>query len=544
MSRHEAGRTSTVASVANARAIRRTLGIALLLVSTVFAGCLTGTDPLPTITLDTLSTRPAGAFTWPAPVATDAEGNLLASHALLDSPDTLPVLVQQMVPGGGAEPNVGVTRDGGILVTTLDQVQKSMDHGRTWNVVHNLASPNAPVTEDRFSTADPMAWVDPVTGRAYANHMHPALLCTYLAWSDDDGATWTDRPMACATPYLDHQKIMTALPGPATLPVSPAGVAWPTVFYLCVNKIEYGTWCATSYDGGATFAHDMQIRPQDPGCASINGHPAAYPDGTVVVPLGNLGSGCRRPLTVVVTEDNGLTWTSRQCNPDIGQVEIDADITVTPDGTAYMLYRDHDQRAHLLRSTDKFLTCDVFPVTPPDHTMSVFTAIASGDDGRIAMAYLGTRDAQDAGTTPSHVVPGTVWHLYATYSMDADTESPTFLTMQVTPNEDPVQVGCVWLEGGTGGPYQCRNMLDFIDAVADAEGRFIVTFTDGCSLRNGCGPEPDGQVDYQSRDHETAVAVTDRGMSLFAEQGVLAAVGLEHPPAPARTSEGKPVGSG
>lgn len=166
-------------------------------------------------------------------------------------------------------------------------------------------------------------------------------------------------------------------------------------------------------------------------------------------------------------------------------------------------------------------------MAPADHTLSVFAGMASGDDGRIAMAYLGTRTPQEAGAAPSNATPGSVWHAYVTVSHDADADVPTFVTMQVTPEEDPVQIGCVWLQGGGGGPYACRNLLDFIDMVRDAEGRWYVAITDGCTPRGGCEIE---QSDDQSRDSQIALLVQDRGLSLFAQNGVLPSLGLAHPP--------------
>ncbi len=503
--------------------------IALVLVPALaLAGCLRAADELPLTTLAEGVEGFSGGYTWPAPTAQDGQGNTVPMPAAYTEIGAAPTTIEQPLPGGGGEPNIGITSSGAMFVTTFDQVQRSRDQGRTWEVVHDFTSPNVPMTEDYFSTADPMLWVDTVTDRVYANHMHPAIVCTYLAWSDDEGETWTERPFACGTPRLDHQKIMTAIPGPATLPISPAGVAYPTVLYLCVNKLDLGTWCAVSYDGGFTFPYDTQVAPTS-NCGALNGHPAGYPDGTVVVPLGSFG-GCLRKLQVSVTEDSGVTWVVRDCGLDLVNVEVDADITVTPDGTAYMLYRGRDNLVHLLRTTDKFVTCEDFLIAPKDQVMSAFTVITSGDNGRIAMAYLGTRMEQniddDEIPEPSTATPGTFWYLYVTTSFDADSENPTFVTHQVSPEEDPVQVGCIWFLGGGGGVYGCRNLLDFIDMTRDADGRYYVAITDGCTPRNGCTGEP-FQSDFQSLDRTTAVAVQESGMSLFADKGILAALGLE-----------------
>ncbi|HUR68949.1 MAG TPA: sialidase family protein [Candidatus Thermoplasmatota archaeon] len=504
-----------------------TRGALLLVVALLASGCLGATVDLTPLsaTIETFD----GAYTFPPPVAYDASGAPLDAHALL-SPDAMPIGIEQMVPGIGGEPNLGVTSSGAIFVTTLDQVRRTQDQGRTWETVWDLVPPGN-VTDDLYSTSDPMLWVDPDTDRVFVNQMHPGLQCTYMAWSDDDGATWFDRPLACsAIPGIDHQKVMTAKP---RLPVPTAG--YPNVVYVCNNKRldvfglgGMGTSCFMSRDGGLTYPIETQAYVNDQLCGNVNGHPAAFPDGTVAMVMGNLGRKCDRPFTVVLSQDDGLTWQARQCDPELGQLEIDADMTVTPDGTAYVLLRDEDQIAHLVRSRDMFATCEHWRVSPPDNTLNVFAGITSGDDGRIAMLYLGTSTPQEVGATPSNATPGSVWHAYVTTSHDAESDTPTFVTQQVTPDEDPVQVGCIWLGGGGGGPFTCRNLLDFIDIVHDADGRWYAVITDGCNPRNGCTGSPE-QSDFQSRDREVALIAQERGASLFADRGILPPLGLTPP---------------
>lgn len=508
--------------------------IALVALLPAFAGCFSATADLPLSPLASQVQTFGGAYTFLPPVAYGADGAQLDAAAAL-APEELPIAIEMLVPHVGAEPNLGVTSSGSIFVTTMDETQRSRDFGRTWEVVFDFATPQYPKVADYFRTADPMLWVDTTTDRIYTNHMHPGLVCTYMAWSDDDGDTWTERPYSCGLiPGIDHQKVMTAPPGPNAPPV-PMPV-YPNVLYICNNKrfdiggpvetVTLGTSCMVSLDGGLTYAYETEAYVPDEMCGNVNGHPAAYPDGTVVFIMGSLGKECTKPFTAVLSEDNGITWAARQCDPELGQVEIDADVTVTPDGTAYVLMRDKDQIAHLVRSTDKFQTCDHWRVAPPDHTMNVFAGITSGDDGRIALAYLGTRDPVHDGAIPSNI--SATWHAFVTTSFDADSENPTFVTQQVTPAEDPVQVGCVWMGGGGGGNDMCRNLLDFIDMVRDNEGRWYVAITDGCTPRNDCTGTPD-QPDYQSKDRQVAILVQDRGLSLFAEKGILPTLGLEPP---------------
>jgi hypothetical protein len=506
---------------------RRTAALALLAVLPALAGCL-GDHGLFTPQGEKVH-RVTGAQTWPASVAYDGNGTPVPLPAAYLGA-SFPRAVQQMVGKAGAEPNIGITSDDRLFVNTFDQTQRSDDHGRegTWTTVYNYRTVGGNATQDLWSTADPMLWVDPVTDRVFADHMHGFLtvgFCTYLAYSDDKGATWTENPLACGVPHIDHQKLLSAPWGPATqgLPVLGSGSAapnpvYPNVLYLCTNDQDLGTWCTESYDGGLSWVAQQKVAEPDPTCGSINGHEAAFPDGTVALPLSAAltnadGSGCQRPLLVYVTEDNGLTWEGRACADGYGEVDVDPDITVTPDGTAYMVFRHNDQHTYLLRTKDKFRTCDVFRISPPDVKLSVFQAITSGDDGRIAMTWLGTRSDQVYGATPSNATGGSEWHAFVTTSLDAESADPTFVTQQATPNEDPVQVGCVWLGGGGGGPHRCRNLLDFIDMTSGKDGRFYAVLSDGCTPRNGCTGDIDTS-EYQSRDAQVAVLVQDGGIGL------------------------------
>jgi hypothetical protein len=96
--------------------------------------------------------------------------------------------------------------------------------------------------------------------------------------------------------------------------------------------------------------------------------------------------------------------------------------------------------------------------------------MVAGDDGRAALAFLGTTTA---GDDQSSSFAG-VWHLYVATTLDGGS---TWTTVDATPS-DPVQKGCIWLGGGSN---TCRNLLDFMDATVDATGRILVGYADGCT---------------------------------------------------------------
>lgn len=484
----------------------RAVLVGSFIVIVAFAGCMSDgkKESVPEKVEDTVN-----KFVGEVPASYVSDGQRLAVDYA--SPD-FPRVVEILTGGYGAEPNMGVTSKGSIFVTAFDQTLRSTDGGKTWKVVYDFKSAN-PAGPDAFDTSDPMLWVDPITDRIFTNHMFPVLTCSSQIYSDDDGETWTHVPMSCGIPIVDHQKLATAPPH-APLVMSPL---YENVVYYCYNKLA-GTFCSVSLDGGNHFEYEtLAAGPAD--CGGINGHPHGAPDGTMYVPL---GLNCGVPH-VAVSEDNGLSWTVRQIAPTIGaagaMLDIDPEITVTPDGTAYYYTRGADGNGYLVRSKDKFATFDgPFKVNPPDVKGVIFAAMASGDDGRVAIAYLGSRTwSKD----PSEAAPKTRWHLYVSNAYNASAEEVAFQTHQVTPESDPVQIGCIWLYGG-GNP--CRNMLDFIDGFVDKEGRFYVAFTDGCTEAMRCAGNPKAGPD-ESRDRAVAVAVQDHGPSLFAAKGLLPSLG-------------------
>ncbi|HWH08383.1 MAG TPA: sialidase family protein, partial [Candidatus Thermoplasmatota archaeon] len=272
--------------------------VVLALVGTALAGCVTPPDgPVPAATLDPV---------LPGLLAYDATGASVPVPEALQEPIAI---VARLLGHRGAEPNVGVTPEGVVFATAGPNTMRSKDHGRTWEVVFNLTEAfPAPVWGTPASqvarSSDPMLWVDAVTGRVFTNHM-THLLCANMIVSDDEGESWTMKPMTCGLPVNDHQKVATSIGyGPKAKVPNPV---YPNAVYYCYNKLV-STQCAVSHDGGYNFLYDRTVASGfTDGCGGINGHPAPHPDGTMLVPM---TLGCDGPV-VGVTEDNGLTWTVR-----------------------------------------------------------------------------------------------------------------------------------------------------------------------------------------------------------------------------------------
>lgn len=436
----------------------------------------------------------------------------------------------------GPEPSIGVDSSGAIYFQALEKTMKSTDRGRTW------ANVNSVVALPR--TLDPYLWLDPVTDRVFANQLYVA--CSYLTFSDDGGATWLANPAACGTPVNDHQKMTTGpyVPGsPLDLAAGAHKSLYPNVVYYGVNGLA-DSRVAMSIDGGLTFPFVAESFPAatPPGSdatpcgGGLHGNLVAGPDGTVYVPSRSRCDGPRdRTLggpVVARSLDNGLTWSATVVADEVGTPYDDknSDLAIDTEDNVYLAFPGGDNRMWLATSQDRGATWSRAVAVTPELGTTTMPAAVAGSPGRLAIAYYcvwdpatSLLDDEDALpgelAVPDHVPDGARWSLCVTLSLDALAEAPTFHTFRVT-GDDPIQVGGISTNSGDSDGAE-RNLLDFIDAVVDGDGRLHVAFADGCtsSQCQGAKGEPE-----DSRDSLGTVAIVDVGPSLYAETGDLAAL--------------------
>jgi hypothetical protein len=311
---------------------------------------------------------------------------------------------------------------------------------------------------------DPILFTDNITGRTFVSQemgLTPA--GSTMEFTDNDGETFTPSEGSGAPSGIDHQ---TVGGGPYHDPI-PTGASpvYPRGVWYCSQSIADAV-CSLSLDGGATFGPAVPMYTLA-DCGGIHGHVKIGPDGTAYVP--NVGCGDNQAL--VVSEDNGITWSIRKL-PQSSASDRDPSVAIGSDNTVYFSYQNADGHSHVAVSTDKGLTWerDTDVGEQLGIKNSVFHAAVAGDGDRAAVAFFGTTTGGGDYDQPAFTG---VWYLYIATTYD---RGKTWWTQNATPN-DPIQRGGIC----TDGP--CRNLLDFFGADIDKEGRVLVGYDDGCISR-------------------------------------------------------------
>lgn len=311
---------------------------------------------------------------------------------------------------------------------------------------------------------DPYLFTDRDTGRTFVTQeMGLTPLGSTMEFTDNDDSPLTPSTGSGAPSGIDHETIGG---GPYHAPV-PTGVnpLYPNSVWYCSQALAYAV-CSISLDGGITFGPAVPMYTLN-DCVGIHGHIKVARDGTAYVP----NEKCGEHQGLVVSENNGATWTVRAVTPSTPG-DRDPSVAVADDGTVYFAYQNSDGHSHVAVSHDKGVTwesdSDVGAQLGIQH--SVFQQAVAGDGPRAAVAFLGT---QTAGSYNQPDFPGS-WYLFIATTFDG---GRTWVTQNATPG-DPVQRGGICEDGA------CRNLLDFIGAAIDKEGRVLVGYDDGCISDN------------------------------------------------------------
>ena len=120
---------------------------------------------------------------------------------------------------------------------------------------------------------------------------------------------------------------------------------------------------------------------------------------------------------------------------------------------------------------------DPIRISPPEITSAVFPAITAGDEGRIAIAYMGS---ENFAGPPGDAV-GARWHTYASVIRDALNENGPAIVSTGKVSHRVAHEGPICTEGAGGCAVADRSLLDLIDVGFDQAGRVGVAFMDNNS---------------------------------------------------------------
>jgi hypothetical protein len=412
---------------------------------------------------------------------------------------------------GAGEPTVGVNWKSGnvMFISGLETLRingfNDTNGTASWTDRSGLTT--------SITTFDPILFTDSNTGRTFVSQLLPSKV-SLMAFSDDDGETWTPSQGSGVNSGVDHQTVGGGPFKPGVLLRGPL-TAYPNAVYYASQDIGLAE-VALSRDGGLTFdvAVPMWNLTQ---CNGLHGHLKVAADGTVYVPNKNCGG----QQAVAVSEDNGLTWAIRHV-PGSTAGETDPSVGIGSDGTVYLGFINTDGTARVAVSKDRGLTWTTpANVGHGDNLQNgVFPAMVAGDGDRAAMFWIGSTTPGANGTGTDMAFNGT-WYGYIATTYDG---GQSWATVRATGN-DPVQRGVVCTQGTTC-PSGTRNLLDFNDMELDKQGRPVAAFADGCVSadcragvdRSGANGTADGLLDSYDNDGEDVASIIRQsgGRTLFA----------------------------
>jgi hypothetical protein len=415
---------------------------------------------------------------------------------------------QTRVGWDAAEPSIGINwRSGNVLFQAgLETIRVSFNNATSPAVTSWVNTENLLLS---LISLDPILFTDNRTNRTYVSQLVGG--CSITSFSDDDGGKWTSS-QGCGIPAgLDHQTVGGGAYVSRWTIIKPL-TSYPNTVYYCSQNLV-SAFCSRSDTGGLTFGPGVPIYSLAQ-CDGLHGHVKIAPDGTTYVP----NSSCGGKQGVAVSENNRLTWTIRTI-PGSTSGLTDPSLGIGSASTIYFGYINGKGRPYLAVSKDRGRSwinhMDVGKSVGIQN--AVFPAVIAGDDNRAAFAFLGT-------TTPGNFQDPSFngrWYLYIAFTFDS---GKTWNVSNATPN-DPVQAGSINVAEGlqpSGRRFTTgmstplvdrgdRNLLDFINAAVDKQGRIHVAYADGCI--NDCVANPSANL---SRSAMATIARQSGGKRLFA----------------------------
>jgi hypothetical protein len=388
-----------------------------------------------------------------------------------------------------SEPTMGVNigTNKAYMLFTYDVIEASFDDATTpatasWR---NLGTGGAPATADPFMTMDEHRFPDgTVNGRVWIAQLLAAT--SYMAFNDSAGtsATWTRSTTGPGQVHgVDNQSIAAGpYPGNVKPSTARSDATYPHALYYCSHD-AVNAFCSRSDDGGLTFNTSKPIFGLTDACGN-HGHVKVGADGTVYVPMNN---SCQGHEGVSISTDAGETWHFVQV-PGTVNGRWDSSVAIANDGTTiwYGYAEDGNDHPMILKGTlDKSDPANPTIVwhepavdvgAPAGIQNIVFSTVVAGDPDRAAYIFHGTTTPGDSGDIDTFPADAE-WYLWVATTFDGGI---TWELRNATPG-DPTQKGSICDQGTEcDNTPDDRNLLDFMDADVDGEGRIIVGYADGC----------------------------------------------------------------
>lgn len=346
------------------------------------------------------------------------------------------------------------------------------------------------------TSLDPILFTDGATGRTFVSQLTG--VDSLSAYTDDDGASYTPSQGGGIPSGVDHQSIGAGPYNPAGIP--PLGTVYANAVYYCSQDVATA-FCARSDTGGLNFGAGVPAYTFDQ-CGGLHGHVRVAPSGLVMLPNQNCdkqidpGAGANQaangghfPFQALVTSNNNGnpgSWTVQTIPDSHASLRSDPSADTDKSGRIYYGYEDAvvsgtgEQVGGLAKvaiaTADSSGTLTWSPSVDIGSTLGVknvqFPEVIAGDNGRAAMAFLGSTTT---GNPESTAFTGR-WDLYVGVTTDA---GKNWTVSDLTPN-DPVERGCTYLAGNGTCPSSKRNLLDFMDITYDKSGHVVVGYADGC----------------------------------------------------------------
>jgi hypothetical protein len=335
----------------------------------------------------------------------------------------------------------------------------------------------------QFVDSDPIAFTDHTTGRTFCGQLTLTTPTCKISFTDTDGLDALNMPDAAGWTAsvstlgsgIDHETIGG---GPYHSPIPTLPTPYNHAVYFASQDLV-AAFTLRSDDGGATWGPPVDMYTTE--CGGLHGHvkveeSTAATNGTVYLP----NNDCGGQGAVIVSADNGLTWTIRPV-PNTVSGQSDPAVAIDRAGRAYFIISSsagNGSQAIVATSTDQGQTWqNTFDVGAAFGLANItYPAAIAGDAGRAAIAFYGSTTGGNQSQDGANGFAG-VWHLYVAETFDG---GATWTTVDATPNA-PMQRGCIWTGGGVD---ICRNLLDFFDMTVDKQGRVEVGYVNGCAGGN------------------------------------------------------------